>query len=843
MGVIQNITYEDFRQIQRVAGVGSWKYDAINDEIFWSEEVYNIYGIDPQNFQRTFENLLKFIHSGDREKLKNAVEKCLLGNPYQLEYRIKRSDGSVRYVVTNGEPVFNNEGKVIGIFGTLQDITRNKMLELELSSSIKVLSQAQKLANFGSWEYDIISNRNYWSEETYKIYGIKDRSAVSTNEGFLKFVHPDDIEIIKKIAEDPPIGPFDTQFRIIRADGKVRNVYQRLEYEFAKNGEPVYLYGTIQDITERVEMENRLAYMSTHDELTDLPNHIFLKKYLKKQCNNSRFNGRKFAFMIIYIDGLENIRYILGYEIARTLIKNISERLKSICKKNNLLSYYSENHFALIINEEMENDGYEKIAQRVIKSLKNPFLIENYELEITSNISISLFNGEEESDETLIQHALATLNRVRKEGKNRYKLYSTNFDIQNYKDFLLRKDLKNSVKNEELSVYYHPMIKLKTNEIIAAEALIRWEHPEWGLISPMEFISLAEETGVIVEIGYWILREVCKNYKMWISKGMNPIKVSVNFSSIQFMENDFTENIIHIIKEYDLPPHFLVMEITESILMQKPDKAASDIKKLQREGIQIALDDFGTGFSSLAYLSDYNIDILKIDGAFVKKLPADKSSGAIIKSVINLCGELDIKLVAEGIENWDQLQFLKNLNCHTGQGYIYGKPVPVEEFEKILYRKKQKPVIVSGNVLKPMEERRAFFRVNFHNLLETQMTIMNVKGKKINVGYTAVLIKNIGPGGLCFISNVKLPVQRDFILYFVTDILNKKLRVYGCPVWMEERKDGLFEYGIEFTFDEKYRTLIVKELSQLQIKMKNDVLFSEGSFTTISPKSYFKRIN
>jgi len=222
--------------------------------------------------------------------------------------------------------------------------------------------------------------------------------------------------------------------------------------------------------------------MSTHDELTDLPNHIFLKKYLRKQCNNSKFNGKKFGIMIIYIDGLENIRYILGYEIARTLIQNISERLKSFCKKNNLLSYYSENHFALII------------------------------------------------------------------------------------------------------------------------------------------------------------------------------------------------------KEYDLDPHFLVMEITESILMQKPDKTASDIKKLQSEGIQIALDDFGTGFSSLAYLSEYNIDILKIDGAFVKKLPGTKV----------------------------QLQFLKNLNYHTGQGYIYGKPVPVEEFEKILCRKKLKPVIVSENILKPMEGRRAF---------------------------------------------------------------------------------------------------------------------------------------
>jgi EAL domain-containing protein (putative c-di-GMP-specific phosphodiesterase class I) len=382
------------------------------------------------------------------------------------------------------------------------------------------------------------------------------------------------------------------------------------------------------------------------------------------------------------------------------------------------------------------------------------------------------------------------------------------------------------------------MIKLKSNEILAAEALIRWEHPEWGLISPMEFISLAEETGIIVDIGNWILREVCKNYRMWLSKGMSQILVAVNFSSVQFLENDFSDYIINIIIEYNLDPHFLIMELTESILMQKPDKAAADIKKLQSEGIQIALDDFGTGFSSLAYLSDYNIDILKIDGAFVKKLPADKSSGAIIKSVINLCGDLDIKLVAEGIENWDQLQFLKNLNCNTGQGYIYGKPVPVEEFEKILFRKKLKPVIVSENIIAPMEDRRKFFRVNFQNHLETHMTIMNVKGKKINVGYTAVLIKNIGPGGLCFISNVKLPVQRDFILYFVTEIFNKKFKVYGCPVWMEERKDGLFEYGIEFTFDEKYRTLIIKELSQLQIKMKNDVLFSEGSFTTISPKSY-----
>ena len=245
------------------------------------------------------------------------------------------------------------------------------------------------------------------------------------------------------------------------------------------------------------------------------------------------------------------------------------------------------------------------------------------------------------------------------------------------------------------------MVSLKDNNILAAEALLRWKHPEWGIVDPDDFIYLAEETGLIIDIGKWALREVCKNYKNWLEKGLPPIKVSVNFSPIQFYEEAFVENILDIIKEYDLDPSFLIIEITECTILKDIEKITKDIKELQSYGIQIAIDDFGTGYSSLIYLSNFNIDILKIDKFFVRRISSEKDNKAIVKFIVNLAQELNIKLVAEGIENHDQLMFLKSQNCYTGQGYLFSKPLPVEDFEKVLAKGRVKTVLVSDLTNKP----------------------------------------------------------------------------------------------------------------------------------------------
>ncbi|NLP44408.1 MAG: EAL domain-containing protein [Peptococcaceae bacterium] len=389
---------------------------------------------------------------------------------------------------------------------------------------------------------------------------------------------------------------------------------------------------------------------------------------------------------------------------------------------------------------------------------------------------------------------------------------------------------------------YQPIVDLKTTEIVGADALIRWEHPSWGIVPTKELCAIAEEIGFIINLGKWMLEEVCRNYKEWLKKGLSPIKVALNYSGIQFFENNFAENVLNTIREYELDPSFLVIEITESTLIRNAEKVRKDIETLKTNGIQIALDDFGTGFSSLADLSAFPIDILKIDSLFIKNIAKDETCSVIAGSIINMARELQIKAVAEGIESWEQLSELKSLNCHAGQGYLYSKAVEPLEFTKLLAKKKCRP-IRTQNVDTPKKQRRKFFRVEFIQSLEAEMTILEIKGKKIDVGNTKVLVKDIGPGGLCFISNIKLPIVKDFIMLFKTELLGKELKLTGYPVWGGEKDSNLYTYGVEFILDENDRSLLIHDLNKIQIKMRKKSLFTDGSFVTVSPAIYFKQFN
>ncbi|HCX64455.1 MAG TPA: hypothetical protein DHN33_04505 [Eubacteriaceae bacterium] len=288
-----------------------------------------------------------------------------------------------------------------------------------------------------------------------------------------------------------------------------------------------------------------------------------------------------------------------------------------------------------------------------------------------------------------------------------------------------------------------------------------------------------------------------------------------------------------------MDPKFLILEMTESVLVKKRDKAGEDIEKLQSMGIDMTIDDFGTGFSSLASLDRYDFNLLKIDRFFIKRIMEDPKAAAITKSVITLAKELEIKLVAEGIENWDQLSFLRDHHCYAGQGYLFSKPLAIEQFELMLKSGKCKPTYIRKRGSMPEKDRRKYFRVHFQRLLEAKMTILEISGKKVDVGNTKVLIKNMGPGGLCFVSNIVFPVENELVLRFVTELMEKELRVKGSLVWMEEVDERIFEYGVKFEIDEDERTHLVKELSQIQIKMRKDIVFVDGSFTKASPYRYF----
>lgn len=669
IGIMQDITHqklieknlseigEDLIQAQRVASVGSWKYDIKNKKLFGSEEFYRIYGADPVEFQKNDEKLIHLIHPEDQSRLRAAIIKCLNGATFQLEYRIPQGDGSVKYVLSNGEPLLDKDGGVKGMLGTIQDITARREMENTIRSKQKEIDRIHKrmevMIQNSSDVFEIIQvdgTIKYMSAAAEKVIGYKPEERIGKN--LFDYYSDEDIEKIKKMTNYVLKNPTkEVHGDILLKNKEGKEIYLEVHLQnFLHDPDIAGIIVNFRDITRRIMMEKRMAYLSTHDDLTGLPNHKYYNKRLKLQCKNAEDTSAKFSVMMLDVGKLKYVNYSFGFEFGKKLIIEIVNRLKSTLGKDIFISRYSDDHFALIVEGLGTYKENAKLAEKIIHDFSKPFHVDQYNIDLTVNIGICTYPKDAQDCNSLMKQSRIALARAKKEGKNTYKFYSPDLDVQNYKEFILKSDLHNAIEKDQLEVYYQPIMQLKTNRIIAAEALIRWKHPDWGTINPNEFIYIAEEMDFIIDIGKWMLKEVCKNYLQWLSKGYPKIKVSLNYSIIQFFERDFIEHIIRIIHDHGLDPHFLIIEITESILMKNLDKTMTDIKHLQSAGIQVAIDDFGTGYSSLAYLRDLDIDILKLDRSFIKDFTTDYKRNVILKSIVNLAKELKIKMVAEGIE-------------------------------------------------------------------------------------------------------------------------------------------------------------------------------------------------
>lgn len=674
----------------------------------------------------------------------------------------------------------------------------------------------------------------YMNDASEKVIGYKHKERLGKK--IFDYYKGDELKKIKNMVELVLHNPDEKAEGVVTFKNKSgREVY--LEVHMQNLSEESSIEGIVincRDITKRVDMERQMVHISTHDELTGLPSRIYFRKKLRLQCMHAKRTKTNFAVMMLDIVGFRNINNTLGYQFGDQVITIVSKKLTSYFNEEHFLCRYSGDRFVIIVQNALV-DKYKNIAESIIDLFAQNTKVGKYEIDINICIGINICNEDENIDNVIKQTEMA-LFWAKKQGKNKYKFYSSDINIHSYKQFELRNDLRKALKNDELKVYYQPIINLKNNEILAAETLIRWEHPDWGMVPPGEFIALAEETGLIINIGYWVFREVCRNYQQWLNEGLPDIKVSVNISSIQFFENNFVQNIIDILNEFKLEPHFLIMEITESMFMLKVNNVISNIEKLQSYGIQIAIDDFGTGFSSLAYFSHFKIDILKIDGSFIKGSISDKTGSIITEYIIELAERLNIKTVAEGIEKVEQLNYLKELNCYAGQGYIFKKPLDINEFKKVLSSKRCEP-LVSNEDIEVYEDRRKFYRYDFQKLLEVNMTIKEFRGENLSIGNTKVLVKNISSGGLSFFSNIKIPVNKEIVLKFILNIYRKELSIYGHLIWSHEFDNNLYEYGVEFKNSESH-SILTEKLNHAQTMTTNN-MFSD-MMTSCSPNDYFK---
>lgn len=800
--------FKDLVGAHDFAHIGCWEMDVVSNKGCWSEEAYRIFGISPEQFDITYEGFINLIHPDDRINVDRALRGVSDDDARELEYRIIRPDGSVRTIRHLIKPIYDQEGRLMHLFGKIEDETGIKEFEAFLDETEETIDRIQRrfqvLVQQSSDVFEIISpdfNILYISPAVENIIGYTPNERIGKNA--LEFLEEEQRYQFMKMVDhvlDHPEERMQGDLTLKNKDGKV----SCLTYSMTNHLNEPSIEGIVinwRDITDRVENQKEIEYIATHDELTKLPNRVFLKRKMSQLCEENAHPNYNFALIMLDIDGFRYVNDALGYQLGDQLIIQVARRLQEFLGEDGFLCRYTGDQFAVIIQNLHRSWEYEQFVKKITALFKGAYKVDLYELDMTVSLGISMYPYDEKDPDLLINYANISLLRSKHEGKNRYKFYSSDIGIQIYKQVVLRNDLLKAIERNQFQIFYQAQVKLETSDILAAEALVRWEHPEWGMVSPNEFISLAEETGFIINLGNWMLHEVCKNYKKWMEQGMAPIKVSVNYSSIQFFERNFVENIINIISEYELDPHFLIMEITESVFMKNPEKAIVDIKRLQAEGIQVALDDFGTGFSSLSYLNSFNIDILKIDRSFIKNVTLDDASTVITRSVIDLAQELRIKLVAEGIESFEQLSYLKKLNCYSGQGYLYNKPMPTNDFEKLLVKEKCLPTQLL-NEKKEGRDKRKYLRIKLPKRLEADMSVVEVPGQKFKVGKMKVEVKNISSEGLCFSAAIRLPVNKELKLQFgIPTRDGKTANICGYPVWTQEVEENLYEYGVEFNND------------------------------------------
>jgi diguanylate cyclase (GGDEF)-like protein/PAS domain S-box-containing protein len=825
---------------QQIAKLGSWEYDINKNVSYWSNQKFQIYGCKNSNdFVPTLEKVTEYVHPQDREYFQHTLINAINERKsFMMEFRILRKDRTVVYVIEQAEVILNKNGEPIRFIGTIQDITKRKKAEIKLFESEQRFKNIYNNLEVGIWSFDV-------QTKTYilKSPGIKEITGYSSNEfddvnAVMSIIHPEDLPRYIELKEQIPKGnPLYHHYRIIHKDGEVRWVQDQSIPVFDSNGNMIRIDGIITNITEHKKSEEMIKHLAYHDYLTDLPNRRMFDEKVKTLMESSATNKKTFAIMYMDLDRFNNINDTLGNGIADQLLQQFTQRINRLLNHSSLFARFGSDEFGVIVWDFPQSDYPVNLAKKIIDKLRNPFFVDQYELFITSSIGISTFPTDGETSEELLKNANAALYRAKENGKNNFQIYSSSLNIKSYKLFTLERDLRKALENDEFLVYFQPRVEANTGKIVSAEALIRWEHPIWGLISPKEFIPLAEENGFIIEIGDWVFKQVCHYIKEWKQSGLPIVPISINKSPKRFLRNDWNATVFNVLKETNIDPSLLEFEITETTLLQHNETVMNSINLLKEVGIKIALDDFGTGYSSLTHLEKYPIDTIKIDQSFIRNISNHRDE-MIIKSTIFLAKGLKMKVVAEGVETMEQLSFLKQQECDEIQGYLFSRPVSKKEFQDLLKRFILKPTGIIHNS-DEIINRRKYYRINLMFPLSSQMSITSINGQKVELGKTEVLIQDLGFGGLKFLSTLDLPVRPDIVLQFKTKIMDQEVTLIGIIVWKQEVKE-LFKYGFEFIIDEIERENLVSLLNSFTIKLRKNPLVPDCNFIQEDIITYLK---
>ncbi len=599
----------------------------------------------------------------------------------------RRKDGSIYYEEKTITPLRDPHGAIVNFVSTGKDISARMRAEEALRASEASLARAQRIAHLGNWDWNIATGEVYLSDEIYDIVGLSPQAGMNYAT-FVDLVHADDREFVTQaVREAVEQGrPYNVEYRVVRPDAGERIVHSQGEIVPDERGRPARMIGTAQDITERKRTQEQLNYLAYYDTLTGLPNRVLLRDRLRQAMLDADRNEHLVAVMFLDLDRFKVINDTLGHDAGDALLKLVAERLQDCVRAGDTIARLGGDEFTIVLSNLGHVDDVTRVARKVMAYFAQPFQLVGNELFVTASVGITVYPFDDTDLDNLLKNADAAMYLAKEQGRNNFQFYTAELNARATRRLTLETALRRALERNELELHYQPQVDLRTGRVIGSEALLRWRHPELGEVSPVEFIPLAEETGLIVPIGEWVLRTACSQNMAWQAAGLPPMPTAVNLSLRQFQGQDLYAAVRRVLDESGLAPELLDLEMTESVLMHDAEGALVVIRDLKKLGVSFSLDDFGTGYSSLSYLKRFPIDTLKIDRSFVRDIPDDADDAAIAVAIIAMAHSLGIRVIAEGVETAAQVEFLCAHDCDAMQGYHFSRPVPATEMTDILHQ-------------------------------------------------------------------------------------------------------------------------------------------------------------
>lgn len=565
-------------------------------------------------------------------------------------------------------------------------IERKRALD-ELRESEERFREVFAYAPVGMVVTDLQGRYLHVNQAFEKITGYTEGELSDGHSDFKRLTHPDDIEQtiegMKRLLAGE-LRAFFQEKRYIRKDGNV--VWVRVSASVRRNsqGKPFQIVGLIEDISEQKRLEEQIRHMAQHDALTGLPNRRLFNEIMQVELAQARRHRKKIGVLFLDLDRFKEINDTLGHATGDELLKETASRLRAVIRVSDTVARIGGDEFNVIIPDVDHPELAAEVAQKILNEIRKPFTIRGRELNVSTSIGISVFPHDSEEMDTLLRYADIAMYHAKEKGRNNYQFYNPIINSRSIERTMFENSLRRAIAHNEFRLFFQPLVNVKTRDIISAEVLLRWQHPDRGLLLPGQFFGPAQEIGFMPEIDEWVLKAASKQITAWIDEGISPVCVTVNLSRRQFQSPDLVKRLSGIFREAGMPPECLDLEITEAVAMGNIENTIARIKELTGIGVHVSIDDFGTGYSSLNHLRRLPIRKLKIDKSFVRDIATDSDDRAIISAVLLMAHSMKVKVVAEGVEGNGQLSYLRDLECDEAQGFLFSAPLPADKFKELV---------------------------------------------------------------------------------------------------------------------------------------------------------------